>query len=193
MDELRAFLDLLAMLVLDPRTGLLVALLAAAAVVDVRTMRIPNWLTVGGLLCGLAVSASAAPRLMQGVGDSVVGALLGLGVLLPLWLVRVLGAGDVKLMAAVGAFLGPLPTLHALAYVAMAGGVAALLVAAWRGSLGRLLQNVYFIVAVVRTPGGASVNGTVSPTVPSVGKLPYGLCICIGTVAFLLARQFGLT
>ncbi|MBK0394003.1 A24 family peptidase [Ramlibacter algicola] len=192
MDELRAFLDLLAMLVLDPRTGLLIALLVAAAVIDVRTMRIPNWLTVSGMVCGLLVSASIAPRITQGVGDSVVGALVGLVLLLPLWLVRVLGAGDVKLMAAVGAFLGPLPTLHALAYVAMAGGVAALLVAAWQGSLGRLLQNVYFIVGVLRTPAGTVRQPLASPAA-SVGKLPYGLCICIGTSAFLLARQFGLT
>ena len=191
MDETRAFLELLAMLVLDPRTGLLLALLVVAAVIDVRTMRIPNWLTVGGVLCGLAVSAWLAPRLMEGIGTSVVGALVGLGVLLPLWLVRVLGAGDVKLMAAVGAFLGPLGTLHALAYVAMAGGAAALLVAAWQGSLGRLLHNVYFIVGVLRTPGG-TVREPLSSPIASVGKLPYGLCICIGTAAYLVARGFAI-
>jgi prepilin peptidase CpaA len=193
MDETRAFFDLLAMLVLDPRTGLLLALLAAAAVIDVRTMRIPNWLTVGGLAAGLVVSASLAPRLMEGVGNSVAGALLGLGILLPLWLVRVLGGGDVKLMAAVGSFLGPLPTLHALAYVAIAGGAAAILIAAWQGALGRLLQNVYFIVAVVRTPAGASLRQPLSSPIASVGKLPYGLCICIGTAAYLIARQYGIT
>src|SRR6478672_7302054 len=146
MNELADFAELLSMLVRDARTGTLIVLLVAAAVIDWRTLRIPNWLTVGGMALGIAISATHATSMRTGLGAGTAGALTGLVLLLPLYVLRLLGAGDVKLMAMVGAFVGPSGTLGALLYVVVTGGIAALLVAARRGALRRLLENLYFIV-----------------------------------------------
>lgn len=192
MSESAALADLLLQLVRDPRTGLLLLLLLAAALIDLKTLRLPNPLTVGGMVLGLLVNAIAAPTPWSGLALATTGLVIGLLLLLPLWLLRILGAGDVKLMAAVGAFLGPSAVLGAALYVVIAGGIAALVVAAFKGSLGRLLQNLQFVVATVFTPAGATWrDGRVTSAVPSVGKLPYGLCICLGSAAYLVARQLG--
>ena len=80
------------MLITDPRTGVLIALLAVAAVVDWRTRRIPNWLTVPGLVAGVAVNAVAAG--WPGAKSSLLGAGLGLLVLLPFVVIKALGAAS---------------------------------------------------------------------------------------------------
>ena len=193
MNELSALIDLLSMLLLDVRTGTLIALLLVAAVIDWRTLRIPNWLTVGGMVLGLAISTVHGATLAKGLGQAAGGLGVGLLVFLPLYMLRVLGAGDVKLMAMVGAFLGPSSTISALIYVVVTGGIAAILVATARGAVGRLALNVYFIVNVARVPtADPAWSGHASGTGQSVGKLPYGISICIGTLAYLVTRQLGI-
>jgi prepilin peptidase CpaA len=97
--EFLAVLDLVEMLLLHPRTGVLIGLLTTAAVSDVRTGRIPNWLVFSGALYALAYNA-LYPRDM-GILFALGGLSVGLVALLPGYLLRVLGAGDVKLMAMV--------------------------------------------------------------------------------------------
>lgn len=192
MNEFSALLDLLWMLATDLRTVALFALLVAAAVTDWRSYRIPNWLTFGGaafaLLCALYVAASPAKGAMAWAG----GLFTGFIVMLPLYVLRVMGAGDVKLMAMAGAFLGAQPTLMAVLFTFVVGGIAALGLSLWKGQLARLLLNVKntvfgmvaFKLAGLRPDGRIAAQG-------SVGKLPYGVCICVGTVASVLARQLG--
>ena len=193
MPELGALAELLSMLLLDPRTGVLLALLPIAALIDWKTLRIPNWLTLGGMVLDLAVNAVAAPSLLAGIGSSAAGLAVGLLLLLPLWMVRILGAGDVKLMAMVGTFVGPWAALNATLYAVIAGGIAALLVAGLKGSLARLLQNLRFILTVALTPAsGVWRDATTAARLPSVGTLPYGICICLGSAAYLVVRQLGL-
>lgn len=190
MSETEALLQLLWMLVADPLTGVLIGLLLAAAVIDWRTMRIPNWLTVGGMVYGLAASAAQSTSVGAGLATAAGGLGLGLVLLLPLWLLRIMGAGDVKLMAMVGAFTGPAGVLSCVVYVLILGGLAAIVLAIMRGSLGLMLKNLQFILTVALMPAGGSRIPSAA-AMPSIGKLPYGLCICIGTVAFLVARQLG--
>jgi prepilin peptidase CpaA len=192
MNDLADITELLSMLLLDARTGTLIALLVAAAVIDWRTMRIPNWLTLGGMVLGLAINATHSTSVGAGLGTAASGLAVGLLLLLPLYVLRLLGAGDVKLMATVGAFLGISPTLGALLYVVVAGGVAALLFTASRGTLGRLAQNLYFIVGIARIPVIGAWRGDATRTASSVGRLPYGICICFGTIVYLVVRQLGL-
>ncbi|MBA2672157.1 A24 family peptidase [Ramlibacter sp.] len=167
----------------QPRLVLLAALLLTAAVSDWRTLRIPNLLTFGGTAAGLACALLLPPG-DQGFLWALAGAGVGLAALLPLYAVRILGAGDVKLMAMVGAFVGAQSTLYALLFVTAAGGAAALAFAAARGDLGRMLGNAW---AVVRWLAFATFAGQspaiAAQSIDSAGKLPYGVCICIGTLA----------
>jgi prepilin peptidase CpaA len=191
MDEFRAFFELLGMLVTDPRTGVLLALLAAAAVCDYRTYRIPNLITAGGTVFALAYNTLVPPEWHAGWTWAPAGLLLGLGAMLPMYAIRAMGAGDVKLMAMVGAFLGLHGTLYALLFSVIAGGVAALGYALHRQVLGRMLANTGGVLRGMLWSAVAG-NGPQLAPVPteSVGKLAYGISIAVGTAASVVAQQF---
>src|SRR5690349_16601602 len=109
--------------------ALTLALTAWAGWIDWRTRKIPNWLTVSGFLAG--VCANAAFKGWHGALTSLEGAGLGLLILLPMVLVRGLGAGDWKLMGAVGAMLGPLALLAFLVVSALVTGAMAVVTVIW--------------------------------------------------------------
>src|SRR5205085_10629521 len=113
----------------------------AAAVCDYRTYRIPNLITAGGTVFALAYNTLVPPELHAGWTWAPAGMLLGLGAMLPMYAIRAMGAGDVKLMAMVGAFLGLHGTLYAILFSVIAGGIAALGYALHRQVLGRMLAN----------------------------------------------------
>lgn len=192
MNEFSAFLDLSAMLATDPRSMLLFGLLACGAAIDLRSRRIPNWLTLGGTCCGLLYSAFVPFWGGQGLFWSLGAALAAFALLFPLWMLRVLGAGDVKLMAMAGAWLGLDALSAALAGSFIAGGLLAIAYALWLGKLGPMLANAGRIVQqggialVTRTPLQAAAQGW-----ESVGKLPFGLAIAGGTIGSVVASHFG--
>lgn len=109
---------------------LLGGLLTASVGWDLRTRRIPNALTGAFLLAALLLAACHGPA---SVGLALLG-MAAAGLALPLWAARLLGAGDVKLLAAVGALLGPTPLLWTLLGTAIAGAVLAALTLARRGT-----------------------------------------------------------
>lgn len=185
--------------VADVRSATLVLLLLVAAVIDVRTLRIPNWLTVTGALIGLGLNAAAQWQALgplwalDGLLLALGGMAAGLALLLPLYLLRVMGAGDVKLMAMVGAFVGLQQIVPAVICVFLAGGVLALATAAWRRSLRRLALNVAGIVQSMAFAAFAGLRPSAGIAGgASVGTLPYGLSICVGTLAWLVASQLHL-
>src|SRR5271154_7592486 len=103
--------------------ALTLALTLYAGWMDLRTRRIPNWLTVPGLCVGVAVNGALGG--WHGVLLALKGAGLALGLLLPLVLMRALGAGDWKLMGALGAFLGPVLFLCVLVGSILVSGLMA--------------------------------------------------------------------
>jgi prepilin peptidase CpaA len=120
----------------------LVALAAgvgAAAFIDLRTRRVPNALTIPLAAIGIACAASGVSGLT--LRASLVGLLLGLALMLPGYLFGATGAGDVKLLAAVGAWLGPALVGAAFLYTAIGGGVLALVVARRRRRLALTLEG----------------------------------------------------
>lgn len=168
--------------------------LAAAVWHDVKSRRIPNSLIVAGMLAAMAIHSllPAVPGLFGqragGLGAlaSVGGLASGLLLLMPFYALRTMGAGDVKLMGVVGAFLGPVGAFNAALFALLAGGLLALAVA-WH--CGQLLQ-VY--VNVQQMLGGARrgrANGR-APAIPApvvvTGKLPYAIAIACGAVAEVL-------
>jgi prepilin peptidase CpaA len=152
-------------------------LLSAAAVVDVRQLRIPNALSLGGALLGLALWTSHAgvSGLLGGIG----GMLLGAVVFLPFYLMKGMGAGDVKLMGAVGAFLGPFHAFLAAITVALFGGA----IAAWEAlQQGRLWAA---LVDAMRILTGRRPNKKVGTARPEE-VTPYGLAIAGGTLLYMV-------
>jgi prepilin peptidase CpaA len=192
MRELGAVLELLAMLASDVRMLALLVLLVVASISDWRTYRIPNWLTFGGTSFALIYGTLAARTPAAGALSAFGGLGVGFAAMLTFYAVGIMGAGDVKLMAMVGAFLGPQQTLMAVLFTFIAGGVAALAFAIHRRRLVRMLGNVKTAAQgmVFSTMAGIRPDGSVHVH-ESVGKLPYGICIGVGTVAEVLAHQLG--
>jgi prepilin peptidase CpaA len=166
--------------------SLTLALMFFAGWMDLRSRRIPNWLTVPGLLAGVAVHASISG--WRGFAMSLEGAGLALAVLLPLVLMRALGAGDWKLMGAAGAFLGPLMLVFVL--------LASIFIAGFMGMV-RMMQD-HRVVATLRNMKelvrgfivfGLRPHPTISLDNPELPKLPFGVAAAIGTmVCFAAAR-----
>lgn len=187
--ELKALLELLAMLVADPRTGTLIGLLIAAAWSDYCTGRIPNALVFGGTFAALAYNAlvPAVPGTAAlALAGSFGGMACGLVVLLPFYALRAMGAGDIKLMAMTGAFLGLPALLWAVLGTFLAGGALALAYLGWSGRLRSALANV----AVLGAAAGHGVLPVMNRAA-SAGTLPYGIAIAVGTVGYLVLRQVG--
>lgn len=190
VSELRAAAELVGMLFAEPRSLTLLALLLAAAICDLRTRRIPNRLTFGGATAALLLSL-AAPHHGGGLLWALGGLALGLVLMLPLYLLRALGGGDVKLMAMAGAFLGPEGTWQAVIFVFVVGGILAMVYALWHRVVGKLLRNALKTVQLLFMTVAAGIRPDArASAAQSVGSLPYGVSIALGTAAFLVARQF---
>ena len=192
MQQLHSAFELLGMLLADARLMSLMALLTVAACIDYRTYRIPNWLTLSGAVLGMAFNTLAPALLHQGFWWAASGALIGFAVTLPLYLLRVMGAGDVKLITAVGTFVGASGILPAFLCIFATGGAAALLFAWSRKLMKPMLANVR---AIVRHAVLSGVSG-LTPALEleasrSVGKLPYGVSIALGTGVYVVASQLG--
>jgi prepilin peptidase CpaA len=154
--------------------------LAAAVVTDVRTRRIPNWLTgaIAGAGFGLACGGGTVTPL-----QAALGLLAGLLLMMPGHVIGATGAGDVKLMAAVGSVVGPEMVLRAFLYSAVAGGVFAIAVAARRGRLGATLQDAGRLVT---SPAGAR-EAIESPA--RANRFAYGPAIAAGTLVSLMVTS----
>src|SRR3984893_1129650 len=116
----------------------------AAAVLDWRSRKIPNWLTVSGILAGIILRTTLGG--WPGAKSSLLGAGLALGLLLPLVLLRALGAGDWKLMGAVGAFLGWRMMLVILLFSLFAAGLMALIATMRTKRVVATLKNMWVLV-----------------------------------------------
>jgi prepilin peptidase CpaA len=169
----------------------LAALLGLAVGFDLHTRRIPNCLVGVGILAGFSFSVgvwwSGTVHAMVPSTPlaAVAGLLTGFLLFLPFHLLRVLGAGDVKLMAMVGVWLGPAATLQATVYVLLAGGVLALAMACWTGRLRRVLRNVLHMIVSRTAPAlpmaRADSSSAPAETARLTGRLPYAVAVAAGT------------
>ncbi len=170
------------------------ALLALALWHDLRSRRIPHLVVLLGALAGLALNALLAPGagLLRapfgglGAPAALAGLGVGLAALLPMYLLRAMGAGDVKLMAMVGAFLGPRAALDATLWTLLAGGALALAAALWSGRLPALLSNTYHMLMHLLLRTLARAGGGIDAPAAASGRLPYAVAIACGTLLHLL-------
>ena len=159
-----------------------VVFIVACCIVDARTRRIPNVLSAGAMLAGLGLNTMYFG--MTGLGVSLGGLLAAGAVLLPAFAVGGLGAGDVKMMGAIGALLGPQLALAALGLGMIFGGFIMLAHLTRCGRLKEKLGSTWAMIAA------ASLARSVEPlrapaNDPNAVALPYSVPLGIGTVAVL--------
>ncbi|MEM5389015.1 prepilin peptidase [Paraburkholderia phymatum] len=165
----------------------LLLLLAVAAGSDLHSRRIPNVLVVTGLTLALTVQCwlhGAA----QGYSSWGLGVLTGGCLFFPLYLLRGMGAGDVKLMAMVGAFVGPELAFEIVLVTCTLGGIWALAVVVFRGALKSAGANMLAILLSKGGQGGGLFEKAKGTAMPSVGSLPYGVAIALGTLGIMILR-----
>lgn len=158
---------------------------AGAAITDVRAARIPNLLTLSGLLAGIAAHASWPEG--AGVASSAIGALTGLAVFFPFFALGGMGGGDVKLMAAIGAWIGWRDVVSTALYAAVAGGVLAIAVSLAKGYLATAIGNLGRLVRYWRAVGlrpepSLTLDHGRGP------RLPYAVPIVVGLVVAVWLR-----
>jgi prepilin peptidase CpaA len=165
--------------------ALLCAILAIAVYGDVRSHRISNTLSLLGLTAGLGLQYLGSG--LQGVTSGLLGAGVGLACFAPFYLLRAMGAGDVKLLAAVGAFLGPQGAFYAALFSLLAGGLGAIGYVFWRA----LRASVSSFVHEGFAAAGASA--AIAAQLARRDRLPFALPIAIGGIAacWYLADFFG--
>ncbi|MBI3475686.1 MAG: prepilin peptidase [Acidobacteria bacterium] len=158
-----------------------------AGILDGRYRRIPNWLTVSGLVAGIGTNAILFG--WEGIKNALLGSALGLLLLLPFVLLRSLGAGDWKLAGALGACLGPGQLVNVLMGTVLVAGVMALAVVIWKGRLLATLRNIVGILEAffqLRMPGSeVSLDSTQST------KIPFGVAMAFTVLLLGVGKATG--
>jgi prepilin peptidase CpaA len=154
---------------------------------DLRSRRIPNWLTVPGLLIGIVANSVLGG--WSGLKTSLLGAAVGLALLLPFVLLRSLGAGDWKLAGALGAFAGPGGLVDLLLASVFIAGLMAVALVIYKRRVRQTLRNIgHILVSLVtfRLPGSR-----VSLDNPDSLKVPYGVALAFTVVLYGILWKVG--
>lgn len=172
--------------------AVLVVIVVTAAIYDFRFRRIPNWLVLAGLVLGFGLNTALfAIAGLQATG--LVRAALGMGLALliyfPLYLLRAMGAGDAKLMAAVGSIVGWGNWLAIFVLTAIIGGALGLVALLFAGRIRKTFWNIGWILNEIvhfRAPYHSSQELDVRSAQSM--RMPHGVAIALGSIAFLAAR-----
>lgn len=159
-----------------PLFGLAIGLVMAA-VIDVREGRIPNWLT--GSLAVFGIGVNSLEYGWDGFLFSLGGLIMGLVCLIFFYLKGGMGAGDVKLLGAIGTILGPGQVVFAFAFAAMLGGLYSLALLSNQGGMRHAWDRMFLLLSTLKVTKTIPVSGTQIPTEP---KLRYALVLGLGTV-----------
>jgi len=154
-------------------------ILAFACYGEIKSRRIPNWLTLGAIALGLGAAAIEGGA--DGLVDSALGLAIAGGLFLPFCLLGVVGGGDMKLMAAVGAITGWPMVLRVVCNTCIAGGVVSIAIMAWHGILLTTLANVFRIMVGMQR----RKQGLRNPPM-----VPYAIAITLGTLIAVFIQEF---
>ena len=161
------------------------AILILAAWIDGRELKVPNWITFPMILSGLVYSTWVGG--LGGLGAGLLGMSVGLLTLLPLYAVGGMGAGDVKLMAGIGAWLGWEITFAAFCVSTVVGAIMAVMMVLWTKSMKHHYENFLLILSewmVIKNP--YELSKIAAERKPRMMLLPYGIPICIGTIGYFI-------
>jgi prepilin peptidase CpaA len=162
---------------------LVTIVLVVAAVIDGKQLKVPNWITFPMILSGWVYSAYAFG--FEGIGWSLAGTAVGLAVLMPAYAIGGMGAGDVKLLAGVGAWMWGTNTLYAFAVSALVGGVIAVGMVLYTRSWQKHKNQFWAIlneIATVKDP--EKLAEIAAERKPRMFLLPYGIPIAIGSIMY---------
>ena len=162
---------------------LVTVVLIVAAVIDGIQLKVPNWITFPFVLCGWAYCVYANG--WDGLGISLLGTAVGLGLLLPAYAIGGMGAGDVKLLAGVGAWVHSEDTFYAFCFTAVIGALLAIAMVLVRKSWNKHYAQFWVILSeimVIKNP--ETLAGIAAERKPSMMLLPYGIPIAIGSIAY---------
>jgi len=173
--------------------------LVMALETDLLQNRIPNLLVLLALLAGLVLNAAGPANGREGMfsyfpgalggAQALLGALVGLGLFLPLYLAGAMGAGDVKLLAALGAFAGPVEVVGVALCTAACGGALALVMTLLRRKTGQAFANVLRIFDGLLHP--ALAGQRFDPATQTVLRMPYALAFASGVAGYGYWRLSG--
>lgn len=174
-------------------TWILPALVPAGLVAcwyDVRQHRVPNWLNlsllIGALTCRTLWMGAA------GLTEGLMGMGVGFGLLVLLWAMNGMGAGDVKLMAAIGAWLGPTMTFYAVVAGALVGGAMALAMILYRRNWHATAANIGILLSKVGSPRRAfSEFGSAASLCRTSGVMPYAVPLTLGSLIVVISQHSG--
>ena len=164
---------------------LAVVVAALACISDLRSRRIPNVLTFGAALCGIAAAALVDGT--AGATTSATGWLVGIAIFFPFFALGGLGAGDVKLLGAIGAWVGPSIVIRVGLYSAVAGGVFAIALALKSGYVRTAFRNIGFLVKFWTKVGFQPVDGLTLAD-ERAPKLAYAVPMLAGLLVTLWLR-----
>ena len=155
------------------------AVAIAAAIVDVRQHRIPNWLTYPAMVAGVLLRSFSFG--WHGLLTALGGCLLAGGIVFVFYALRAMGAGDLKLLAALGSMAGPTHTINILIATGVAGGVLALIYVVYRGRTRTTLTNMGALLKF-HAWAGLQAHPELNLDNPNTLRMPYGLAIAAGTL-----------
>lgn len=163
--------------------------LILAAVIDGFELKVPNWVTFPLIISGWAYSCFAAGSMemtwYQGLGWSLLGTAVGLGLLLPAYAIGGMGAGDVKLLAGVGAWMHSTHTAYAFALSAVFGALLAVGMVLYQRAWGKHSSQFWFIlneIMSVKDPN--KLSEIAAERKSKMLLLPYGIPIAIGSIVY---------
>lgn len=163
-----------------------------AGTYDLRVRRIPNWLNLTGAILGIGLNELLAGR--YGTAESLLGILCAFAVYVPLFLLRAMGAGDAKLMIAIGAIVGPRNWFEIFLAAALLGGVVAIVVAIVKRRLRETCGNTgTIVVALAHGLLPFQANPMLDVRRTESLRIPHGTVIAGGVFAFLLLPLFHVT
>jgi prepilin peptidase CpaA len=167
---------------------ILAALLAVVAGwTDWRSRRIPNWLTVPAAALGLAVNTVGGG--WAGAKASLLGLGLGLGLVLPFVLIRALGAGDMKLVGAVGAILGPGRLLAVLFVAVLVAGVMAAILIVQKKRVRETARNIFRLLGALFSLHLPQPELTLDN--PQALKVPFGVAVALAVILYTVGQAWG--
>jgi prepilin peptidase CpaA len=134
----------------------------------------------------VAIAGRFALEGWHGLGSAIAGGLIGGGAFLIFFLLHTMGAGDVKLITAIGCFVGPSQAFEIVLASAIAGGIFAIVYALWQGRLRTVLVNVGNLIKF-HAAVGAEIHPTLNLSNPQAARLPYGVAIAAGVLYSVLA------